>query len=849
VGVIERAARLENKRDYRGARALLEPALERDRDDLKIRTRLARATYKDRDLHVVRRLDGALQILTGTVGGRPLQLQDQESLGIAGAIFKLKWEVYGHESYLHRSLALYRRAAEQGVAGDDAYTAINVAFVLDLLADLEASNDPDSPHPEERRREANEWREQVVECLEPQLENGKGRWWWPLVTMIEALVGLGREGEARRWVEQAARLRAHPDPDKGPHPWEIESTARQIAAIVRLRQTKPDPEAFAESDPAELLRELLGPKCAAGVETAWTGKVGLALSGGGFRASLYHVGVLARLAELDVLRRVEVLSCVSGGSILGAYYYLKVRELLEANDDDHLGREDYLKLVQELEREFLAAIECNVRVRLLTNPWRVLQMAVLRGYTRTDRAGQLFQKRIYAQLGNLDWRMPHVRIWPPDEDKDEFKPAHDNWRRSNKVPILVINATTMNTGHNWQFTATWMGEPPSAIDDDVDVADRLRRLYYREAPSDDHRSPPLGRAVGASAAVPGLFPPVSLKKLYPDLTVRLSDGGVHDNQGIASLVDQDCSVILVSDASGQGESLLEPNDRALPALSRTLSVAMGRVRQAQYLDLAARRAASSLRGLMFVHLKKDLPHVDVTWEDGQDAPGQKPADQRDTGSTPYGVRRDVQRRLASIRTDLDAFHEQEAYALMASGYRMVDHYFGRGNEGFPITSGTHPWRFCGLQSAVQGREGHAGLLGALRRSDKLFFKWFPSPKWMTRLVAALVVVLFAAAVLGAQALGGWTAVLILLGVVLVGGVLLAIPDDGPLVYSVSLLAKIPAGLVCAIVAPPIAWAYLWTLNRLYLNGGRAPPGARPWSPSDQDPEPASTTPAPAVAGR
>ena len=130
---------------------------------------------------------------------------------------------------------------------------------------------------------------------------------------------------------------------------------------------------------------------------------------------------------------------------------------------------------------------------------------------------------------------------------------------------------------------------------------------------------------------------------------------------------------------------------------------------------------------------------------------------------------------------------------MASGYRMVDHYFGKGNAGFPVTSGTHPWRFCGLQSAVQGREGHAELLGALRRSDKLFFKWFPSPKWMTRLVAALVVLLFAAAVFGAHAIGGWTAVLILLGAVLVGGVLLAIPDDGPLVYSVSLLAKVPWG--------------------------------------------------------
>ena len=58
------------------------------------------------------------------------------------------------------------------------------------------------------------------------------------------------------------------------------------------------------------------------------GKVGLALSGGGFRASFYHLGVLAQLAELDVLRHVEVLSCVSGGSIVGACYWLALRNRL-----------------------------------------------------------------------------------------------------------------------------------------------------------------------------------------------------------------------------------------------------------------------------------------------------------------------------------------------------------------------------------------------------------------------------------------------------------------------------------------------------------------------------------------
>jgi NTE family protein len=44
-------------------------------------------------------------------------------------------------------------------------------------------------------------------------------------------------------------------------------------------------------------------------------KISLALSGGGFRASVFHLGVLARLARENHLEDVELLSTVSGGSL------------------------------------------------------------------------------------------------------------------------------------------------------------------------------------------------------------------------------------------------------------------------------------------------------------------------------------------------------------------------------------------------------------------------------------------------------------------------------------------------------------------------------------------------------
>src|SRR5450759_332486 len=47
--------------------------------------------------------------------------------------------------------------------------------------------------------------------------------------------------------------------------------------------------------------------------------IGLALSGGGFRAMLFHAGALLRLNELGVLSRVARISSVSGGSIAAGY--------------------------------------------------------------------------------------------------------------------------------------------------------------------------------------------------------------------------------------------------------------------------------------------------------------------------------------------------------------------------------------------------------------------------------------------------------------------------------------------------------------------------------------------------
>jgi NTE family protein len=51
-------------------------------------------------------------------------------------------------------------------------------------------------------------------------------------------------------------------------------------------------------------------------------KFGLALSGGGYRAAAFHLGTLRALHRIGVLDKVDVISSVSGGSILSAFYVL-----------------------------------------------------------------------------------------------------------------------------------------------------------------------------------------------------------------------------------------------------------------------------------------------------------------------------------------------------------------------------------------------------------------------------------------------------------------------------------------------------------------------------------------------
>jgi predicted acylesterase/phospholipase RssA/tetratricopeptide (TPR) repeat protein len=858
------AKRLRGKRIFDLARRVL--ALARTqadaRSDPSLMTLLtqqqALCTYRDRDLEAGRRFDWALQIL-GELG--PLDAStDPETLGLAGAVHKNRWLLDGQPRHLEHALAAYRRGFAQGIDRDNGYTGINAAFVHDLLAweAAQAANGSAatraSSTDSEHAREARRIREQIALRLPEIAEAGRAdlaAQWWFCATVAEACFGLGRYDDALAWIRrgQASPVDA----------WEHESTARQLAWLARI-QHQADPDTAAAGAAQNVLRAMIGadPTALAGL---FLGKVGLALSGGGFRASLFHIGVLARLADLDLLRHVEVLSCVSGGSIVGAHYYLKIRALLKAKSDAEIKRDDYQRLVAELIDEFLAGVQENIRLRVMANPVAALRMALSPDYSRTDRLGELYERHLYARVADGEASAPRfisdLTIAPKGEP-DSFAPESDNWRRGAKAPVLVLNATSLNTAHNWQFTATWMGEPPDLLTTEIDANPRLARLYYWEAP-ERHRKVRLGAAVAASSCVPALFEPLSLPGLYPERRVQLVDGGVHDNQGLSALVESQCVVALVSDASGQTSEVLRPGTGMLGVLKRSNGILQARVREASLRDLLVRARSGLVRGLMFLHLKRDLAADPVGHKGRLERPEAPGASTGVRGVlTSYGILREVQHRLAAIRTDLDAFSDAEAFALMLSGYRMAQADLAVALRGLPgaaaHTEGpAGTWRFLAIEPAATGAAGSeravAHLQEVLGVGRSIGFKpWMLRRDLAIASGAALATLLVGAGLalwyLLPSAVPSWPrlALWITAGVAaVVFGVFGLLRLRG----SCKSLSQIVLGLALAAGGWLIVRLHLAQLDGLYLRAGRLPS-----EPDDDGPRPAPAAAEPsAVASR
>lgn len=665
-------------------------------------------TSKDVEIVASARHDLAMGILRREFDlDSPALDGDSETLGIAGGIMKRRWDQLGQTDDLIAAASFYRRGGGTDL-GTDAYAQINTAFLEDLLASMDED-------PLERRERAQEIRQNIVDNLVPldDPDSSPDARWWNAATRAEAHLGLGQ-------YDKAAAILGSVTP---PKPWTLETTARQLATIAHLREAHP----FDNAALRECFEKLLGGSID-GMRSALVGKVGLALSGGGFRASFYHLGVLARLAEVGALRRVEVLSCVSGGSVLGACYWLALRNrMLEATSGTFI---DYVDLVRQLIEHFETAVASDLRDQAqlgrLKTLWRFA--AGEKGAMDSLQVASALEAHFYRPLmpGPGPLYMHDLPYTPGDHNAaiagpGPFNPSRHNWCRADKVPALILNATTVNTGHAWQFTPTWMGESPWSVHEGADSVPRLQWMWYDQAAN---WQMPLGEAVAASACVPGVFSPVRIDDQYPDISVQLVDGGVYDNQGTTALLAQSCNVLIVSDAAGQLKLERQP-ESGLKGLAgyalRSMDTLKERIRQANFMDLSAREESRLVRGLMILHMKAGLTPGVIRLPFSSEAYVEE-----HSLLTPSGVRRDFQQALAELRTDLDAFSLVESRSLMACGYQMARKAFERDlGRVDGLTDAPHEieWPFqeylAEITSTASNTGRRAELLAALRKGSKV----------------------------------------------------------------------------------------------------------------------------------
>ena len=225
-------------------------------------------------------------------------------------------------------------------------------------------------------------------------------------------------------------------------------------------------------------------------------KIGLALSGGGFRATLYHLGLVRFLRDAGILPSVTNITSVSGGSIIAAHLCL------------NWGR--YNGSPSEFDAaaaELLAFVRLDVRNRIVR---RYPLGFLLRGPRRL--AGLSNRKLTRAGFARVSLREISLRRHEPV--------------RAAEYPRLHILATNLSEGRLCSFNrdGLWM------ICREAGQTFRIDQVPISLAT--------VPMAVAASSAFPGFFPPFELTGA--DVGAKsgefgrqaYTDGGIFDNLGV-----------------------------------------------------------------------------------------------------------------------------------------------------------------------------------------------------------------------------------------------------------------------------------------------------------------------------
>jgi predicted acylesterase/phospholipase RssA len=222
-------------------------------------------------------------------------------------------------------------------------------------------------------------------------------------------------------------------------------------------------------------------------------RVAVALSGGGYRAALFHAGVLSELERLGV--RPQAVSSVSGGSIIGSFYAVGGRP------------EEFLAAVKagrfNLKREFVN----------LANVWR---------FSRSGVQANLLDRLFLGGVRHADSAragLPELMICTTDVAAGELVGVTPRGVVVQRITPAAARSAFVNPA------GAGLGAPPPPW---------FTESSHAGLPGDRR----LAELVAASGAFPAALNPLRVEKEYvisPERTDTrtyvLSDGGVGDNLG------------------------------------------------------------------------------------------------------------------------------------------------------------------------------------------------------------------------------------------------------------------------------------------------------------------------------
>ncbi len=350
-------------------------------------------------------------------------------------------------------------------------------------------------------------------------------------------------------------------------------------------------------------------------------KIALAFSGGGVRATVFQLGVLARLARQDLLGNVTMISSVSGGSLAAGLVFSAAGQRWPSSAE-------YLHDVVPKILSLLTTrnLQWSFALNSILLPWRLAS-------GRASILGDALEKhwRISGNLADL--------------------PSAPRW---------IINSTCYQTGKNWRFQRDLMGDYQTRYVTDPDFK--------------------LSHALAASAAVPGLIGPLVVRTkdycwseyctdrwqpIKPRFhRIHLWDGGVYDNLGVESLFKpseglcEGADFLIVCDASRSlaNEARQSPfAPEYFKALMRLVDVATDQVR--------------SLRARMLIEYFKQNPGSGVYLRMGR-VP--KAAYPRRPAENKASLNEEEVRLVARLETTLRRLTHHEFSLLFRHGFEVAD---------------------------------------------------------------------------------------------------------------------------------------------------------------------------------